>query len=231
MSSPFTDSYKDFITLFINQGYKTIFFDELDINKNNQLILRHDIDFDLNAAYDIALIEKKLGVFSTYFFLLRGEFYNLLSDENCHKLKKIQDLGHKVSLHFDIEIYQNPKSSLEKEIKIFQGIFDTSIDIISIHRPNQNFLSKPNRYFHIMNTYENSFFEQTKYFADSGGRFRYGNPIKSEEFISNKNIQLLTHPIWWVSSHSSVKKILNKLTLDRTENLNQLLKKNVKTFK
>ena len=34
----------------------------------NQLILRHDIDFDIKAAYEIALIEHEINVKSTFFF-------------------------------------------------------------------------------------------------------------------------------------------------------------------
>jgi hypothetical protein len=33
----------------------------------NSLLLRHDIDFSIDYAYQIALIEKKLKVHSTFF--------------------------------------------------------------------------------------------------------------------------------------------------------------------
>ena len=35
-------------------------FDSFDASKKNQLILRHDIDFDIKAAYEIALIEHEI---------------------------------------------------------------------------------------------------------------------------------------------------------------------------
>ena len=95
-------------------------FDSFDSSKKNQLILRHDIDFDIKAAYEIALIEHEINVKSTFFFLLRGDFYNLINSENYDLVKKIESLGHKISLHYDIEIYTDPKKELIAEIKIFE---------------------------------------------------------------------------------------------------------------
>ena len=205
-------------------------FDSFDLTKKNQLILRHDIDFDIKAAYEIAVIEHELNVKSTFFFLLRGDFYNLINSENYDLVKKIESLGHKISLHYDIEIYTNPQKELIAEIKIFEDFFNTKIDIISIHRPSKDFLKNPNNYFNVTNTYEDKYFKQISYFADSGGRFRFGNPLESPDYKLNHNIQLLTHPIWWTSSLSSVDDILNQLIKSRKSDLKLLLGKNVKTF-
>lgn len=205
-------------------------FDSFDLTKKNQLILRHDIDFDIKAAYEIAVIEHELNVKSTFFFLLRGDFYNLINSENYDLVKKIESLGHKISLHYDIEIYTNPQKELIAEIKIFEDFFNTKIDIISIHRPSRDFLKNPNNYFNVTNTYEDKYFKKISYFADSGGRFRFGNPLESPDYKLNHNIQLLTHPIWWTSSLSSVDDILNQLIKSRKSDLKLLLGKNVKTF-
>lgn len=205
-------------------------FDSFDLTKKNQLILRHDIDFDIKAAYEIAVIEHELNVKSTFFFLLRGDFYNLINSENYDLVKKIESLGHKISLHYDIEIYTNPQKELIAEIKIFEDFFNTKIDIISIHRPSKDFLKNPNNYFNVTNTYEDKYFKKISYFADSGGRFRFGNPLESPDYKLNHNIQLLTHPIWWTSSLSSVDDILNQLIKSRKSDLKLLLGKNVKTF-
>ena len=70
MNNLFQQSYKDFINQFLKKGYISTNFDDLNVNEKNQLILRHDIDFDVHAAYQIAKIEKELNVTSTFFFLL-----------------------------------------------------------------------------------------------------------------------------------------------------------------
>ena len=230
MNSLFKKNYKDFINEFLLNSYRVVMFDSFDLTKKNQLILRHDIDFDIKAAYEIAVIEHELNVKSTFFFLLRGDFYNLINSENYDLVKKIESLGHKISLHYDIEIYTNPQKELIAEIKIFEDFFNTKIDIISIHRPSKDFLKNPNNYFNVTNTYEDKYFKKISYFADSGGRFRFGNPLESPDYKLNHNIQLLTHPIWWTSSLSSVDDILNQLIKSRKSDLKLLLGKNVKTF-
>ncbi len=58
-------------------------------------------------------------------------------------VNEIKRLGHIVSLHYDIEIYKEPKKELVNEIKIFENLFETKINIISIHRPNKEFLNSP----------------------------------------------------------------------------------------
>ena len=36
-------------------------------------------------------------------------------------------------------------------------------------------------------------------FDERIGVFKYGNPVNSEEFQQNKTMQILIHPIWWIS--------------------------------
>ena len=56
----------------------------------------------------------------------------------------------------------------------------------------------------VTNTYDDKFFNKTKYFSDSRGQFNHGNPLDSDEFKKGLNIQLLTHPIWWIGDGNNV---------------------------
>ena len=58
-------TYEKFLKKFSNKGYNFIFFNELDLSKNNQLILRHDIDLNCESALHIAYIESSLNIKST----------------------------------------------------------------------------------------------------------------------------------------------------------------------
>ena len=65
----------------------SLFFNEKIKNKFN-IILRHDIDFDVDYALKMAKMENKLNIKSTYFFfLLKSNFYNILNP-NIEKNKK-----------------------------------------------------------------------------------------------------------------------------------------------
>src|SRR4051812_43380145 len=66
-----------------------------------RLILRHDIDFCVREARELAMVEAQKGLVATYFFLLRTPFYNLFTAENTKAVREILTAGHRVGLHFD----------------------------------------------------------------------------------------------------------------------------------
>lgn len=213
--------YTDLMFKFLDNEYKSIFFNELS-DEYNQLIIRHDIDFDCEFAHKMAKIEYVLGVKSTYFFMLSNPIYNVFSEKNKKYIQNIKRLGHTISIHFDFEV-----GDLKKEIDIFESFFDTKIDIISIHRPDLKLLNK----IDFEHTYLPKYFEDIKYFADSTGEFRYGNPTESEEFNNKKSIQLLIHPAWWMSSKLDPIEIMEDV-IDRNNKMNKkFFKKNSKPYK
>ncbi len=68
MNNFLNNNYKNFINKFLENGYRVVTFDDFDSNKSQQLILRHDIDFDLSIAYENCKIEHELNISSTFFF-------------------------------------------------------------------------------------------------------------------------------------------------------------------
>jgi hypothetical protein len=228
----FEYSYKRLLSTFLKKKYTSIFFNELNPKKDSQLILRHDIDLDINLALEMAKIENSLEMKSTYFFLARSESYNLISDHSIELLNKIKELGHRISIHFDLMQYKDVHSGLIQETELFKSYFEDEIDIISIHRPNEDFLSNPENFFNIKTSYEKKFTkENISYFADSGGSFRFGNPIDSLDFRENKNIQLLTHPVWWTLDKGSVNECVESVLKNKNNNMRKHFQKNIKTFK
>jgi len=223
-------NYKTFIHKFIENEYRFIFFDELIQNKDKQIILRHDVDLDIDLAYEMAIIENKLGIKSTFFFLLSNNSYNLISEKNKKILNKIRDLGHKISLHFDMMIYDNVEEGFEREKDIFHQIFNENINIISIHRPKNNFLETPDKFFTTQNSYEKKYIKEIHYFADSGGSFRYGNPLNSDAFIKKQSMQLVIHPAWWMVDRNSVKEIVDIVVNNKKEKNISHFEKSIKTY-
>ena len=202
--------YTDLIFKFLDKGYEDVFFNEL-LGEYNQLIIRHDIDFDCEVAYKMAKVEYDIGIKSSYFFMLSNPIYNVFSEKNKKYIKNIKTFGHNISIHFDFEI-----GDLKKEIDIFESFFDTKIDIISVHRPDLKLLNK----IGIEHTYLPKYFEDIKYFSDSRGEFKYGHPTESEEFKKGKSIQLLIHPEWWMSDKSKPIEIIQDI-IDRNNKMNE----------
>ena len=224
-------NYESFIKKFIDKGYKCIKFNELNNSKDRQLILRHDIDLEIDLALKMAKIENNLAVQSTYFFLLSNASYNLISSDNVKKVKEIKNLGHTISLHFDMAIYKNPKKGFEYEKDIFSQTFDNPIDIVSIHRPIEKFLENPENYLSTENTYQKKYTKDNiTYFADSGGEFRFGNPLDSKAFHNVNNIQLLFHPIWWIDNKNTINNTVNNIIDLKSKKIKKHFEKSIKNF-
>jgi hypothetical protein len=188
--------YLSLIESFVEKGYQFKFFtDEIQQKKN--LLLRHDVDFDVLLSLNLAEYENLNHIRSTYFFMLRSDSYNILNPQNIDAVKKIYQFGHEISLHFDPLIYQDYSSGLTLELDLFYKLFGVNPKVISLHRPNKDFLQGID--IGVSHTYEKKFFKDIKYISDSGGEFKYGHPLDSDAYQSNQSIQLLLHPIWWMT--------------------------------
>jgi hypothetical protein len=125
--------------------------------------LRHDIDNDLNIAYQFSEIESKLGFRSTYFILHTASYY--LSNSNnmsIHAksiipiLKKMQDEKHfEIGWHNDLVTLQviyniNPVTFLHNELKWLRS---NGINIVGTASHGSNYC----KVYHYLNYY---FFEE-----------------------------------------------------------------------
>ncbi len=221
--------YSEFLKQ-LKKNYKFVFFDEINFNEENQIILRHDIDFDVQLAKEIALIENSLKIKSTFFFLITSESYNIMNKDNFKDIVEIKKMGHQISLHFDPINYDDYEKGLLDEINYFENHFNTKVKIISLHRPNEFFLTQNKSIKNIEHTYLSKYFNDIKYFADSRGIWRYGNPIESEEFKNNKNLQILVHPIWWVVEGENWNETLKNYFKIKKEKLKNHYSKNCIPF-
>lgn len=203
--------YRALIHAFLARGYEVRRFCEMDSSQRH-VVLRHDIDFSLNAAVDIGRIEAEMGVQAHYYVLLSTEFYNLCSPEEGNRLTALMEMGHDVGLHFDASRYEPNLAALEKAVEkecdILQSIIGRQVSSVSFHRPSQTLLGLENRLAGRQHAYQPQFFSDIAYVADSRGLFRYGHPLDHEAFKSTQAMQLLTHPIWWPETE-----VENKMSL------------------
>jgi len=195
-------SYEELMNIIKNSNREVIIFDDLLKGKNG-LIMRHDIDFSPSKACQIAEIEYRHKFISTYFVMLKSDLYNLNNINNIKYIKHIISLGHKVGLHFDASFYDKKNISLElackKECDILANKVNHEIDIISFHRPEKKFIGRNEKIAGRNHTYMPLFIKETSYCSDSHGSWRFERPEKLINNHSIKNIQLLTHPIWWTT--------------------------------
>jgi hypothetical protein len=191
-------AYRALIGALRQRGYVTRSFAEVDPAAPH-LILRHDVDFSLDAARTMAEQEAELGVRSTYFILLRTEFYNFLSHAGQTALSRIAACGHTIGLHFDAALY--PQGGIEeaiaKECGVLEQASNQPVTVVSFHRPTADRIGAADRLAGRINAYGPRFVKAMGYCSDSRGSWHHGPPLEHPAFLAGTALQLLTHPIWW----------------------------------
>jgi|GEM_PF-2439610 len=207
----------------IEAGYRfknVITWDQRPQNLKSKrvIILRHDVDYDVQTAKAFGFIEGLSDVFSTYYFRW------ITADPAT--IEYLNALGHEIGLHYetlayyceDHNIYEKDELTLDVltecrerlmyEIEFFKGQFG-DINSISSHGAQRNriigisnavLIKDQNlEHFHIKKsaTLMEWYPEDIDIFiADSGGKW---TPISFMEALAanEKHIYILMHPYWW----------------------------------
>jgi len=180
------------------------------------VILRHDVDFDIKAAYRLSLLEEKYGIRSTFFLMATCHTYNLLSIENRAMILKMAKAGFEIGLHFNCAIYGlvSQKELIKKidfEAAILSSITGQKVKSISQHRPNAQ-----GRYFLVEgyhNAYDPKIFSSEQYFSDSRMTFQkdiYHFLEKPKKFP----IQILLHPFHYNNSQKDYQGMIHQFVDD-----------------
>src|SRR3990167_1593087 len=98
--------YAEILTSFKEAGYTFYRFDEVDKTGDKAIFMRHDIEANIDAAVDMALVEAKLGIKSTFFVRLHATFYNPLSQRFREKIFLISKMGHEIGIHYEPSAFQ-----------------------------------------------------------------------------------------------------------------------------
>lgn len=226
------EGYQHLMKLIMKQGYQIA--DYKDWQKTERcVILRHDIDNDIDKAVKLSEIERLGGVNSTYFVLLTSDFYNIFSRKSRDGLRKIIENGHTIGLHFDEMCYPEVSGDMEavkekviEESEVLEKAVGSKVNIVSMHRPSRFVLDADLDIPGMINSYGKVYFRDFKYLSDSRRRWREPvyEVIKSGEY---KRLHILTHAFWYNETeediHSSVSKFIN----DGNNHRYQTMKENI----
>lgn len=192
--------YLALLSALRDKGYEVRSYADADPSARH-LILRHDVDFSLSAARDMADIEAESGVHSTYFVLLRTEFYNPLSAKGLEAMLHIVGHGHAIGLHFDAALYPEDKTALEvaaeRECRLLEDALGRPVSVLSFHRPAPQLFGSQDRIAGRLSAYAERFVKHMGYCSDSRGDWYHGEPQQNAAVLEGRALQLLTHPFWW----------------------------------
>ena len=180
------------------------------IGKDEFIIMRHDVEFSIDRAYALSLIESEENFTSTYFVQITNNSYNPFSKKNIDLLRDMERRGHTIGLHYHLNGQRDAvlvRDGVRDQVRIMSEMLGMKIDCFSFHRPVKEIyyynISAPG----IINAYSPEFFSyaetvtddtelEVKYIADSKHRWNYGYP-DYETLKRYKKIQLLIHPFSW----------------------------------
>lgn len=108
-------AYEEYLDLFIAKGYVFLrydeYFDKKDSLKGKFCLIRHDVDRKPKNSLEMARLENRKGIVSTYYFRIKD---NTLKPKI---IKSISDLGHEIGYHY--ESLSDTNGDINKAIENF----------------------------------------------------------------------------------------------------------------
>lgn len=201
--------YKEIIKIIQETGRQALTYQDA-VGKEAFILMRHDVEYSVERAYELGRVESSLDFTSTYFFQWTNNTYNILSRKNMELIKDMHERGHQIGLHFalngmtDMELI---RKQIVKEMNMLTEMFGFPFDTFSFHRPSKDVLRENIRLPGLLNAYQDDFFTfaenvtpetkvNVKYMSDANHIWRYGYPDR-QNITSYDKVQILTHPFAW----------------------------------
>ena len=190
------EAVADLIEQVLSRGYSMLRLDQdPDDAPGKAFYLRHDVDISIIAAARLGEIEHSIGVKSSFFFLLGGDTYNLLSTASLDTLETLRSQGHCVGLHIDERVVRGDPVNIARTVEWFKDCVTLIDSSVSFHRPTERVMRRD--YGSIASAYRNAVFSEESYLSDSRRSLAFYDTLQLWMQESRTPIQLLLHPGWW----------------------------------
>jgi hypothetical protein len=190
-------------------------FDEtIETGENRVLYLRHDVDFSLAMAVELARINADLGVTATFFILLRGHAYNPASRRSQERLAELLTLGQRVAFHWAPPPELPPDHDgladhIRTEFEVASRIIPDLDPVFAVHTPDAQLMRRcveldcpP-----LVNATGNRFFRRMPYYADSNLRYS----VETWHAVIRRDdplLHVLLHPVNWIAGGADMLDVL-----------------------
>lgn len=190
-------------------GYRFAGFDRPP--REDDLIIRHDVDVSLDAAVRMAEVEAEAGAWSTWCLMTRSVFYNLLSPEGERAVARLRELGGRVAHHA-----LHPYVDLDERFE----------PIVAWHNPELEYLSLPIE--GATNVMGPEFYDPPRFRSDSNHNWTYrgrASRCPHGELARGELdwLHLLVHPVIWVFDGGTMRETIESfLAAEREARLSHL---------
>lgn len=202
------EDYREIIRIIKSTGLGATYSEAL--HREKFIIMRHDVEYSVDRAYELARVESSMDFTSNFFFQWTNNSYNLISRKNRDMIRDMHERGQNIGLHFALNgmtDMQEIRKQITKEIHMLSEMLGIEISEFSIHRPSPSVLAENIKLPGIINAYQDDYFTfaenvtensnlGVKYMSDANHIWRYGYPDE-KNILGHDKVQILTHPFAW----------------------------------
>ena len=218
------DAYEQILRAYLKQGFHFFPLGEAVSNSNPKVVLlRHDIDYSLEAAVKVAEVNHQLGVRACFCLQTRNALYNLLEERNSDRVHRIVALGHIIGLHFSFpmkamdiphdDLPEYVEKWIRQDLQLLESMLEQPVQsVMSWHNPSvlgREHARLVSRHVPgIVNAYA-LVADGLAYASDSNHRFTVAEWMNKAR-NSPARVHLLFHPFQWVHSSVRIEQVLGE---------------------
>lgn len=197
-------AYRFLVEQARGRGYRFCGFESAAESDARSLYLRHDVDFSLTAAGELAELNSELGIRATFFVQVRSPIYNVLSDLAADQLRHISECGQDVGVHVRLTGDCRPHKIVSRDYAVILEALESARPVFSVHNPPAGLaggvsdLDVPG----FVNAYSRRFAREDVYVSDSNMQRSLDDFITALD-RQPSSLQLLLHPEYWILSTNS----------------------------
>ena len=203
-------AYRDLIRQAEAAGWSFGSFSHPAAAGRRTIYLRHDVDYSLELAVELAELNNELGLAATFFVQLRAQFYNPFERTETQRLLRLAALGQHVALHYVVDPGSSPTpESIRREFDLLTTLVPGAAPAFSWHQPSPALLEAGDlEAAGLVNAYGRRFFGEMPYLSDSTHHISVDALQTELAGVTGSALQLLLHPVNWVAGGSSGAEIL-----------------------
>jgi hypothetical protein len=234
-------SYKEYVHIieWVKSNYNILQFKDITKDTSEFCVIRHDVEYSIDRAYNLAKLEETMGLKTTYLVQTKSNCYNALSVKNIPILREIHNMGHTIGLHVHcglLNTYDSVTDMITLDIEILSKALGVDVTVFSFHRPTAELLTSNLKTPGLINTYSDLYFHpyvgrtpvklNVRYMSDSNHSWKYGYPTTS----NNSKLQLNFHPFSWTKSGQENTPNFKTLILEKNEEMISSMSNEIRTF-
>ncbi len=208
-------SYRSLLDLAIRKGYRFTHFSDEEGPGERRIYLRHDVDYSLGMALELAEVNHSMGVQGTFCVLLRSHVYNLLTHWSLQLARRIRDLGQHLAFHCTVP---SPLPASDEELaghvladfETVRRYLPEVEPAFAWHNATSGMIERGRNLEvpGLLNLYSRRFTQDIAYFSDSNMRYSVQELEDIIEKEDHAALQLLCHPINWVAGGRNMLEVM-----------------------